>query len=141
VFEREESENVEESENDKESEEKKELEFEDENEIESEDEREMNADDEENDKESENNKEYENEMTKFIKKEMNVDDEENYEENYVSDVRGNFIIHKKGCMCCKRMINAVSEYTSTVTGETYKIDEYYTCETNNFFIFSYMWNS
>ena len=47
----------------------------------------------------------------------------------ISDVRGvngNFIIHKEGCTCCRRMINGVSEYTSTVTGETYKIDGYYT---------------
>ena len=29
------------------------------------------------------------------------------------------------------LINGVSEYTSTVTGEKYKIDGYYTCETNN----------
>ena len=47
---------------------------------------------------------------------MNVDDEENDEENDISDVRGNFIIHKKGCTCCKRMIKGISEYTSTVTG-------------------------
>ena len=70
-------------------------------------------------------------MKKVIKKEMNVDDEENNEENYICDVRGNFIIHKKGCMCCKRIINGVSEYTSTVTGEIYKIDGHYMCETNN----------
>ena len=29
------------------------------------------------------------------------------------------------------MINGVSEYTSTVTGETYKINGYYTCNTSN----------
>ena len=34
----------------------------------------------------------ENEMKKVIKKEMNVDDD------IFSDVRGNFIIHKKECM-------------------------------------------
>ena len=49
----------------------------------------------------------------------------------ISDVNGNFITHKEGCICCRRMINGVSEYTSTVTGETYKIDGYYTCNTSN----------
>ena len=29
------------------------------------------------------------------------------------------------------MINGISEYTSTVAGEKYKIDGYYTCETSN----------
>ena len=53
---------------------------------------------------------------------------ENDKENYISDLRcvnGNFIT------CCRRMVNGVSKYTSTVTGESYKIDGYYTCETNN----------
>ena len=38
---------------------------------------------------------------------------------------------KDVCICCRRMINGGSEYTSTVTGETYKIDGYYTCNTSN----------
>ena len=49
---------------------------------------------------------------------------------------GNFIIHNEGCTCCKRMINGVSEYASTVTNEKYKIDGIYTCETSN----CNMWN-
>ena len=59
---------------------------------------------------------------------------EDAEQNNISDacaVNGNFIIHNKGCMCCRRMSNGVCEYTSTVTGETFKIDGDYTCETNN----------
>ena len=55
---------------------------------------------------------------------MNVDNEENNDKNDISDnVNGNFITHKEGCICCRRMINGVSEYTSTVTGETCKIDK------------------
>ena len=44
---------------------------------------------------------------------------------------GKCIIHKKGCTCCKRMINGVSEYTCTVTEEKYRIDGKYTSETTN----------
>ena len=43
---------------------------------------------------------------------------------------GNSIIHKKVCTCYKRMINGISEYISTVTGEKYKINEKYKCENN-----------
>ena len=78
---------------------------------------------------------------------MSVEDDE---QNDISDacaVNGNFIIHKEGCMCCKRMINGVYEYTSTVTGEKYKIDGHYTCNTFNCVYTSYkvyipckMWN-
>ena len=39
--------------------------------------------------------------------------------------------HKKGCICCRRIANGVSKYTSTVTKQSYKIDGNYTCETNN----------
>ena len=46
-------------------------------------------------------------------------------------MNGNFIIHKKGCICCRRIANGVSKYTSTVTKQSYKIDGNYTCETNN----------
>ena len=44
---------------------------------------------------------------------------------------GNFIIHAKVCTCCKRMTNKISEYTSTVTRESYKIDDDYTCKSSN----------
>ena len=37
----------------------------------------------------------------------------------------------EGCTCCKRMTNGVSGYTSTVTGEKYKIDGSNTCKTFN----------
>ena len=53
---------------------------------------------------------------------------EDAEQNDISDetcVNGNFIIHKEGCICCRRMTNGISKYTSTVTGETYKKDGYY----------------
>ena len=60
----------------------------------------MNVDDKENKKQME--------------KVMNLDDEEN-DINDVSGVNGNFIMHKEGCTCCKRMTNGVSEYTCTVT--------------------------
>ena len=39
--------------------------------------------------------------------------------------------HNKGCICCRRIANGVSKYTSTVTKQSYKIDGNYTCETNN----------
>ena len=61
---------------------------------------------------------------------MNEDDKE----NDISDVRGvngNFIIHKEGCICCRRMANGVYKYTFTVTEQSYNIDGNYTCETNN----------
>ena len=116
-----------------------------ENEEESEDENEMNVDDEENNDEKEmekvikeemNEEESENEIDaekeKVIKKEMNVEDEKNNEENDISNnVNGNFITHNEGCICCRRMINGVCKYTSTVTGESYKIDGYYMCNTSN----------
>ena len=64
--------------------------------------------------------------------EMDKQDEKYIKEEICDEAaNGNFIIHKKGCTCCKRMINGISEYTSTVTGEKYKIDGYYTCETSN----------
>ena len=56
-----------------------------------------------------------------INEHMNEDNKE----NDISDVRcvnGNFIIHKEGCICCRRMANGVSEYTSTVTEQSYNID-------------------
>ena len=63
---------------------------------------------------------------------MDKQDEKDIKEEICDEAaNGNFIIHKKGCTCCKRMINGISEYTSTVTGEKYKIDGYYTCETTN----------
>merc|ERR1712208_120234 len=43
---------------------------------------------------------------------------------------GNFIIHDKVCTCCKRMTNKISEYTSTVTRESYKIDGNYNCKSS-----------
>ena len=52
-----------------------------------------------------------------------------YDEENESCVNGNYIIHKKGCICCKTMINDVSEYT--FTGEKYLIEKRYTCETTN----------
>ena len=39
--------------------------------------------------------------------------------------------HNKGCICCRRIANDVSKYTSTVTKQSYKIDGNYTCQTNN----------
>ena len=39
--------------------------------------------------------------------------------------------HNKGCICCRRMTNKISEYTSTVTRESYKIDDDYTCKSSN----------
>jgi len=68
------------------------------------------------------------------KRKYNEDMHEKDEGKDISDVRGvngNFIIHKEGCICCRRMANGVSKYTSTVTEESYKIDGDYTCETNN----------
>ena len=56
---------------------------------------------------------------------MNVHEKRN------ENVNGNFIIHSKGCTCCKRITNGISEYKSTVTGESYKIDELYTCKSLN----------
>ena len=45
---------------------------------------------------------------------------------------GNFIIHnKEECIFCKRITNGVSGYTSSISGEKYKIDGSYTCETSN----------
>ena len=50
----------------------------------------------------------------------------------MSDKRnGNFVIQDKVCICCKRMMNKISEYTSTVTRESYKIDGDYTCKSSN----------
>ena len=50
----------------------------------------------------------------------------------MSDKRnGNFVIHDKVCTCCKRITNKISEYTSTVTRESYKIDGDYTCKSSN----------
>ena len=39
--------------------------------------------------------------------------------------------HDKGCICCRRIANDVSKYTSTVTKQSYTIDGNYTCKTNN----------
>ena len=39
--------------------------------------------------------------------------------------------HDKGCICCRRIANDVSKYTSTVTKQSYMIDGNYTCQTNN----------
>ena len=39
--------------------------------------------------------------------------------------------HDKGCICCRRIANDVSKYTSTVTKQSYMIDGNYTCKTNN----------
>ena len=69
-------------------------------------------------------------MSEFKRMEVVEDDEQNDISDAYADI-GNFIIHKKACTCCRRMSNGVSEYTSTVTGETYKIDGYYTCNTSN----------
>ena len=60
-------------------------------------------------------------MSEFKRMEVVEDDEQNDISDAYAD-NGIFIIHKKGCICCKRIINGISEYTSTVTGETYKID-------------------
>ena len=39
--------------------------------------------------------------------------------------------HNKGCICCRRIANGISKYTSTVTKQSYTIDGNYTCQTNN----------
>ena len=60
------------------------------------------------------------EALELYRNEDSENNKENYkgieEEMYGEAANGNFIIHKKGCTCCKRMINGISEYTSTVTG-------------------------
>ena len=55
----------------------------------------------------------------------------NIHKNMSEKRNGNFIIHDKLCTCCKRMTNKISEYTSTVTRESYKIDDDYTCKSSN----------
>ena len=55
----------------------------------------------------------------------------NIRKNMCMKRNGNFIIHDKACICCKRMSNKISEYTSTVTRESYKIDDDYTCKSSN----------
>ena len=55
----------------------------------------------------------------------------NIHKNMSEKRNGNFIIHDKVCICCKRMMNKISEYTSTVTHESYKIDGDYTCKSSN----------
>ena len=52
----------------------------------------------------------------------------NIHKNMSEKRNGNFIIHRT---CCKRMTNKISEYTSTVTRESYKIDDNYTCKSSN----------
>ena len=54
------------------------------------------------------------------------------------NMNGNFIILKKGCTYCGRTTNKISEYTSTVTGESYKIDGHYTCKSSNCICHSYL---
>ena len=39
--------------------------------------------------------------------------------------------HNKLCICCRRIANDVSKYTSTVTKQSYMIDGNYMCKTNN----------
>ena len=65
--------------------------------------------------------------------EMDKQNEEDIKEEICDEAaNGNFIIHKKeDCICCKRMTNGVSGYTSSISGEKYKIDGSYTCETSN----------
>ena len=55
----------------------------------------------------------------------------NIHKNMSEKWNGNFVIHDKVCTCCKRMTNKISEYTSTVTCESYKIDGDYTCKSSN----------
>ena len=55
----------------------------------------------------------------------------NIHKNMSDKINRNFIIHDKLCTCCKRMMNKISEYTSTVTRESYKTDGYYTCKSSN----------
>ena len=55
----------------------------------------------------------------------------NIHKNMSEKRNGNFIIHDKVCTCCKRITNKISEYTSTVTRESYKIDDNYTCKSSN----------
>ena len=55
----------------------------------------------------------------------------NIHKNMSEKRNGNFIIHDKLCTCCKRMTNKISEYTSTVTRESYKIYDNYTCKSSN----------
>ena len=50
----------------------------------------------------------------------------NIHKNMSEKRNGNFIIHDKVCTCCERMMNEISEYTSTVTGENYKIRKKHT---------------
>ena len=38
--------------------------------------------------------------------------------------------HNKGCICCRRIANDVSKYTSTVTKHSYTIDGNYTCKSS-----------
>ena len=65
--------------------------------------------------------------------EMDKHDEEDIKEEICDEAaNGNFIIHKKeDYICCKRITNSVSGYTSSISGEKYKIDGSYTCETSN----------
>ena len=65
--------------------------------------------------------------------EMDKQNEEDIKEEICDEAaNGNFIIHKKeDCICCKRITNGVSGYTSSISGEKYKIDGSYTCETSN----------
>jgi len=55
----------------------------------------------------------------------------NIHKNMSEEKKWKLIIHDKRCTCCKRMMNKIFEYTSTVTGEKYQIDGYYTCKTFN----------
>merc|ERR1711936_1557642 len=55
----------------------------------------------------------------------------NIHKNMSEKRNGNFVIHDKVCTCCKIMTNKISEYTSSVTRESYKIDDNYTCKSSN----------
>ena len=42
---------------------------------------------------------------------------------------GNWVLHSSRCMCCLRMVDGKTSYTSTKTGRRYKIQRHYTCMT------------
>ena len=48
---------------------------------------------------------------------------------------GNYKLHSKNCVTCRRMTDGKREYCSEKTGRTYKIQRHYTCESHTHIIY------